>query len=216
MIYDAAHSFNIKINDESVLNFGDLSILSFHATKIFNTIEGGAIFSKEKKIKQKLDSLINFGFNENKTDAIAGLNAKMNELQAAYGLLLLEIVDNEIKKRKLIARIYKRNLKHVKGIRFLEEIEGVTYNYSYFPIFIDHKLYGKSRDEVYKLLVNHNIFPKKYFYPLISKFTPYKNLFTASSSNLPIAEKISKQVLCLPIHSNLQEYEYDKIIELLK
>ena len=216
VIYDAAHSFNIKINDESILNFGDLSILSFHATKVFNTIEGGATFTKDKKIKERIDTLVNFGFIDNKNDAIAGLNAKMNELQAAYGILELEIVENEIKKRKVIANIYRKNLEHIKGIKIINEIKGVTYNYSYFPIFIDKEHYGKSRDEVYELLLKNNIYTRKYFYPLISNFSVYKELISASPRNLPVAEKISNQVLCLPIYGNLKEHEYKKIINLLR
>lgn len=203
VIYDAAHAFGVKVGGESILNFGDLSILSFHATKPFNTIEGGAIVCHDEQTKKRIDYLKNFGF-AGETDVIApGINAKMNELQAAYGLLQLKTFDEQIAKRKIIADTYRELLKNVKGISFLKDIEGVKHNYAYFPIFVDEKKYGMSRDKLYKKLKEHNTYGRRYFYPLISQFSPYKGLDSAKPENLPVAEKIAEQVICLPIYPDL-------------
>ncbi|MBI9035725.1 MAG: DegT/DnrJ/EryC1/StrS family aminotransferase, partial [Bacteroidales bacterium] len=152
VIYDAAHAFGVKQNGESVLNYGDLSILSFHATKVFNTIEGGAIISHDAKTKKRIDNLKNFGFVDETTVVAPGINAKMNELQAAYGILQLKTIDDSIKKRKEIAHIYSQQLNNIVGLSFLENIEGVVHNYAYYPIFIDKDKYGMNRDEVYDKL----------------------------------------------------------------
>ena len=203
VIYDAAHAFNTRINGETILNYGDISALSFHATKVFNTIEGGAIITKDISRKKKIDRLINFGFVDEVTVVDQGINGKMNEVQAAYGLLELEVIEKEIEKRKKIADYYRRNLKNVKGIKLLKEIEGVTHSNPYFPILIDKNEYGKSRDQVYDELKKHNIYTRRYFYPLISQFSHYRELPSASPKNLPVAEKIARQVLCLPIYGDL-------------
>lgn len=215
VIYDSAHAFNTKIHNNSILNYGDISILSFHATKLFNTIEGGAVITNNKKLKKQIDFFRNFGFSDENTVLVTGLNGKMNELQAAYGLLELKIVNKEIEKRKKIAYSYKKNLNDIKGIKTLEENKDITYSYTYFPILIDENEYGKTRDQLYKILRRHNIYSKRYFYPLISKFKPYNKLSSASSKNLPIAEKISNQVLCLPFYGNIQNKELDKIISII-
>jgi dTDP-4-amino-4,6-dideoxygalactose transaminase len=216
LIYDAAHAFGVKINGDSILNFGDLSILSFHATKVFNTIEGGAIICPDEKTKKRIDYLKNFGFVDETTVIEPGINAKMNELQAAYGLLQLKYIDNCIFQRKSIAEIYRYHLKDLKGISYLDDIEGVRHTYSYFPILIDLKEYGKTRDEVYEILKKHNIFGRRYFYPLISQFPTYRGLHSAAPRNLPNAENAAMKVICLPIYPGLDEKVVKTICDLLK
>jgi dTDP-4-amino-4,6-dideoxygalactose transaminase len=204
IIYDAAHAFGVKINGNSIMNFGDLSVLSFHATKVFNTIEGGAIVCHDEKTKKRIDFLKNFGFADELTVVAPGINAKMNELQSAYGLLQLNYVDQLIDKRQKIASLYRAELATIKGITFLDDINGVKHNYPYFPILIDQAVFGRSRDEVYENLKLENIFTRRYFYPLISQFPTYKGLPSAKSENLIVAEHIAKQVLCLPIYPDLE------------
>ncbi len=216
VIYDAAHAFNVKLEDESILNFGDLSILSFHATKVFNTIEGGAIISPDAKTKKRIDFLKNFGFADETTVIAPGINAKMNEVQSAFGLLQLKYVDEQIKKRQEVAYHYRKNLENINGLNFLEDLENIKHNYAYFPIFIDYKKYGKSRDEVYEILKKENINGRRYFYPLISNFPTYKGLPSANKSNLPIANKIAQEVICLPMYADLEKNIIEKIAKILK
>lgn len=216
LIYDAAHAFGVRINGNSVLNFGDLSILSFHATKVFNTIEGGAIICHDERTKKQIDFLKNFGFMNETTVIEPGINAKMNELQSAFGLLQLKHIDENIAKRKDITDYYRKHLKGIEGLSFLNDINGVQHTYSYFPVIIDYKKYGKTRDTVYEELKKHNIFTRRYFYPLISEFPVYRNLISARKENLPVAEKIASQVLCLPIFPDLEFEVIRKITELLQ
>ncbi len=216
LIYDAAHAFNVKVNGKSVLNFGDISILSFHATKVFNTIEGGAIVCHSEKMKRRVDYLKNFGFAGETTVIAPGINAKMNELQSAYGLLQLKYVDGYINSRKIVAENYKKRLVNIPGISFLDDIDNVTHNYSYFPIFIDAVKYGKSRDELYEKLKENNIYSRRYFYPLISQFPTYRGLHSAAPENLPIAEKVAKQVICLPMFPALNLNDIDLIYQIIK
>lgn len=204
LIYDAAHAFGVKKNDESILNFGDLSVLSFHATKVFNTIEGGAIICHDEKTKQRIDYLKNFGFAGETTVIAPGINAKMNEIQAAYGLLQLKYIDENIDRRKVIVDLYRKNLANIPGIRHIQDVEEIKHAYSYFPILVDSEVYGKTRDELYEELKRHNIFGRRYFYPLISQFPTYRGLQSAKPGNLPVAEKISEQVICLPIYPELE------------
>ncbi|HBZ26119.1 MAG TPA: aminotransferase [Rikenellaceae bacterium] len=215
LIYDAAHAFGVKVDGTSVLNFGDLSILSFHATKVFNTIEGGAIISFDEKTKKQIDFLKNFGFAGETTVIAPGINAKMNEVQAAYGLLQLKYVDENIDKRKAITEIYRSRLANIPGIHLMNDIENVYHTYSYFPIFIDANLYGKTRDELYEEMKMYNIFGRRYFYPLISQFPSYRGLPSAKPENLPVAEKVANQVICLPIYPNLKINSINKIIEMI-
>jgi dTDP-4-amino-4,6-dideoxygalactose transaminase len=215
LIYDAAHAFGVEINGNSVLNFGDLSILSFHATKVFNTIEGGAIICHDEKTKQRIDYLKNFGFAGETTVIAPGINAKMNEVQAAYGLLQLKYVNENIGKRKAIANLYRTKLANVPGIRFLNDLEGVHHSYSYFPILIDAD-YGKGRDELYDELKKNNIYGRRYFYPLISQFPSYRGLTSSNPANLPVAERITKQVICLPIYPELQHANVEEVINCIK
>ena len=216
VIYDAAHAFNVKLEDESILNFGDLSILSFHATKVFNTIEGGAIISPDAKTKKRIDFLKNFGFADETTVIAPGINAKMNEIQSAFGLLQLKYVDEQIKKRQEVAYHYRKNLENINGLTFLKDLENVKHNYAYFPIFIDYKKYGKSRDEVYEILKKENINGRRYFYPLISNFPTYKGLPSANKSNLPVASRVAQEVICLPMYADLEKNIIEKIAKILK
>lgn len=216
LIYDAAHAFGVRINGNSVLNYGDLSILSFHATKVFNTIEGGAIICPDEKTKKRIDYLKNFGFADETTVIAPGINAKMNEIQASYGLLQLKYVDSNISKRQSIATTYREQLDGISGIGFLEDMDNVRHAYSYFPILIDKEKYGKTRDELYEELKLYNIFSRRYFYPLISQFPTYRGLTSSDPSNLAVATKVAEQVICLPIFPNLEQEQQNKIIELIK
>jgi dTDP-4-amino-4,6-dideoxygalactose transaminase len=215
LIYDAAHAFGVKANENSLLNFGDLSILSFHATKVFNTIEGGAIVCHDEKTKKRIDYLKNFGFAGETTVIEPGINAKMNELQAAYGVLQLKYVDEYIEKRKIVADTYRNQLKNISGIRFLNDIPGIHHNYAYFPILVEVSKYGKTRDELYEKLKHNNIFGRRYFYPLISQFPIYRGLASARIENLPIANKVAEQVICLPIYPDLDPNIVIDIVELI-
>jgi len=216
VIYDAAHAFGVKTNNNSILNSGDLSVLSFHATKVFNTFEGGAIICHDAKTKERIDNLKNFGF-AGETKVIApGINAKMNEMQAALGLLQIKYVDDAIDKRKKVTEYYCENLKNIAGISFLKEVQDVKHNYAYFPIFVDKKKYGTSRDELYEKLKENNIYGRRYFYPLISNFSPYRSLESAKKENLPVAERIAEQVICLPIYPELKLENMQKIIEIIE
>lgn len=216
VIYDAAHAFGVKLNGNSILNYGDLSIMSFHATKVFNTIEGGAIICHDEKTKQRIDFLKNFGFADEVTVVAPGINAKMNELQSAYGLLQLKYVDGWIEKRKNIAKIYCEQLNGISGISFLEDIPGVNHAYSYFPILVDKEKFDITRDELYEELKKNNIFGRRYFYPLISQFPTYRGLPSSKTDNLPIATKIAEQVICLPIYPDLSIENIYKTIKILK
>jgi dTDP-4-amino-4,6-dideoxygalactose transaminase len=203
LIYDAAHAFGVKKDGHSILNWGDLSILSFHATKVFNTIEGGAIISHDAKTKERIDHLKNFGFTGETTVVEPGINAKMNELQAAYGLLQLKTIDRAIAARKKITEQYREGLKDIVGVRYLEDIENVTHNYAYFPVFIEEEKYGMSRDALYEKLKANGIYARRYFYPLISSMDTYKEIASTGSKNLQVANKVANQVICLPIYPGL-------------
>jgi dTDP-4-amino-4,6-dideoxygalactose transaminase len=216
VIYDAAHTFGVTINNNSVLNFGDLSVMSFHATKVYNTFEGGAIVCHDEATKKRIDFLKNFGFANETTVVAPGINAKMNEVQAAMGLLQLKYIDGNIEKRKKIAGHYRKNLKSIDGITFLNDMPGVRHCYSYFPILVNHEKYGKTRDELYEELKKNNIFGHRYFYPLISQFPTYSGLDSALPGKLPVAEKITEQVICLPIYSDLEIQIAEKITNLIK
>ncbi len=204
IIYDAAHAFAVKIKDKNLLLEGDMSVLSFHGTKLFTTFEGGAIISKDEKLKKRIDFLKNFGFADELTVIAPGINAKMNEFQAAIGLLELEIVKAEINKRKKIHDFYISRLKDVKGITLFDKMPGVTRNYSYFPILINENKFGLNREQVYYELKKYNIFSRRYFYPLISNFPSYRSLPSAGKDNLPTANRVAEQVRCLPMYGDLE------------
>ena len=215
VIYDAAHAFGVKINGESILNAGDISTLSFHATKVYNTIEGGALVCHSKEMKEQIDHLKNFGFEDEVTVVAPGINSKMDEVRSAYGLLNLKQVDAAIEARHKVADAYRAALRSVKGIRFFDDIAGVRHNYSYFPIFVDAEQYGMTRDELYEKMKTANIYGRRYFYPLITAFEPYKDYPSAATENLPVATKIANQVICLPMHHALSEEDVEKVIKLL-
>lgn len=216
VIYDAAHAFGVKKEGQSILNFGDLSILSFHATKVFNTIEGGAIVSHDEKMKHHIDNLKNFGYTDETVVEEPGINAKMNELQAAYGLLQIKYVNHYISKRKLVTLKYRQFLSKIPGIQTLQDIEHVTHNYAYFPVIVHPDIYGKTRDELYYKLQEYDIFGRRYFYPLISEFPMYCNLPTASKENIPVASEISGKVICLPIYPDLDLDMVTKITGIIR
>lgn len=217
VIYDAAHAFGVKKNGQSILNWGDLSILSFHATKVYNTIEGGAIICQDEKTKQRIDLLKNFGFRNEVTVIEPGINAKMNEVQAAFGSLQLKYVDSYVAKRKEITDLYAQLLKDVAGITHIEHHnEDVEYNYAYFPIRVNTIEYGISRDDLYFKLQEYGIFGRRYFYPLISEFPTYKGLPSAKTDNLPVATQVAKEVICLPIYPELELSEVERICSIIK
>lgn len=212
VIYDAAHAFGVEVNGESVLEVGDLSTLSFHATKVYNTLEGGAIVCQDEKMKKRIDYLKNFGFADEVTVVGPGINGKMDEVRAAYGLLNLKQVDKAIIARKHIAELYRAALCNVPGIKIMDDMPGVKHNYSYFPIFVDKEQYGMTRDELYFKLKSHNILGRRYFYPLISEFSTYRGLPSAKQDNLPVAHQVANSVICLPIYHDLTDEEVEKVI----
>jgi dTDP-4-amino-4,6-dideoxygalactose transaminase len=215
VIYDAAHAFGVEVDGESILNAGDLSTLSFHATKVYNTIEGGAMVMHDAETKQKIDYLKNFGF-AGETEVVGpGINSKMDEIRSAYGLLNLKLVDAAIEARHQVAIRYRNALRGVKGITFFDDMPGVRHNYSYFPVFVDAEQYGMTRDELYFKLRDQDIWGRRYFYPLISTFSTYRGLPSASKENLPVAHKMADSVICLPMHHELTTEVIDKITALI-
>ena len=244
VIYDAAHAFaleipkneedykrafamasnpfdqleetpQVKVETESILNYGDMSTLSFHATKVYNTIEGGAMVMPDDKTKQRIDYLKNFGFAGETTVVGPGINSKMDEMRSAYGLLNLQQVDAAIKARRQVALRYREALRSVEGITFFEDMPGVKHNYSYLPIFIDEKVYGTSRDALYAKMKDANVLGRRYFYPLISEFSTYRGLESADPTNLPNAHKMADGVLCLPMHHALSEEDIERTLDLI-
>lgn len=244
VIYDAAHAFALEIpkdekdykvafdeannifdtssaikkagvETESILNWGDLSTLSFHATKVYNTIEGGAMIMHDAETKKRIDYLKNFGFAGETTVVGPGINSKVDEMRAAYGLLNLKQVDQAIVNRKKTAEAYRNALREVDGLTFYEDMPGVRHNYSYFPIFIDAHKYGRTRDELYFKMKEENVLGRRYFYPLISEFSTYRGLESANPANLPNAHKMADSVLCLPMHHELSEGDIERVLNLI-
>lgn len=213
VIYDAAHAFAVKDTGGSILRHGDLSVLSFHATKVFNTFEGGAIISHDKKVKKRIDYIKNFGIADELTVVAPGINGKMNEIQAAFGLLQLKHIDDVINRRKYIDRLYRDGLSSITGIT-IQPDNNYKHNYSYFPVLVEDT-YGMSRDALYTKLKNHNIHTRRYFYPLLSNLTMYQNMPGAKESNLPVANKIAKQVLCLPLYPDMSFDGVNTIIKII-
>jgi len=212
VIYDAAHAFGVKQKGESILKFGDLSTISFHATKVFNTIEGGAMIMHSAEMKQRIDYLKNFGFEDEVTVVGPGINSKMDEVRAAYGLLNLRRVDAAIEARCKVALRYREALCNVPGITFWEDIPGVKHNYGYFPIFVDAAQYGMTRDALFEQMRRQGIYGRRYFYPLISTFSPYRDLPSAIPENLPNAYRLASEVICLPLHHALSEEDVENVI----
>lgn len=241
VIYDAAHAFALEIpkNDEdykvafdeannvfypshaakkaeveteSILNWGDMSTLSFHATKVYNTIEGGAMIMHDAETKKRIDYLKNFGFASETTVVGPGINSKVDEMRAAYGLLNLKQVDAAIEARKKTANVYREALRGIDGLTFYEDMPGVKHNYSYFPMFIDAEKYGMTRDELYFKMKEANVLGRRYFYPLISEFSTYRGLESARRENLPNAHKMADSVICLPMHHELDNNDIERIL----
>lgn len=215
VIYDAAHTFGIKYNGESLLKHGDLSVLSFHATKVYNTFEGGAIICPDTKIKKRIDFLKNFGFADEVTVVAPGINGKMNEVQAAFGLLQLKHIDVAISRRRELDARYREGLENVTGMELLSLPASCCYNYAYFPVLVNSD-YPVSRDDIYLKLRQHEIYARRYFYPLISDFPMYRGLPSAAADRLPIAKHIANQVLCLPIFPDMSNQEQDAVIEIIR
>lgn len=215
VIYDAAHAFGVQQNARSVLLDGDLSVLSFHATKVFNTIEGGAIISHSASMKRRIDLLKNFGIADETTVVAAGINGKMNELQAAYGLLQLEHIDRAIGQRAVVDATYRQGLVGVKGIHVPPVPQNVAWNYAYFPLVVEAD-YGLSRDALYAALVAENIIPRRYFYPLISSFHIYRHSAGANPENLPNAQRAADRVICLPLYPGLEQEVIEVIIGIIR
>lgn len=202
-----------KVETESILNWGDMSTLSFHATKVYNTIEGGAMVMPNEETKKRIDFLKNFGFANETTVVGPGINSKMDEMRSAYGLLNLRQVDDAIAARQQVAIKYREALRDVEGITFFDDMPGVKHNYSYFPIFIDEKAFGMSRDALYAKMKEANVLGRRYFYPLISEFSTYRGLESANPANLPNAHKMADSVLCLPMHHALSDEDIERTLD---
>ena len=204
-----------KVETESILNWGDMSTLSFHATKVYNTIEGGAMIMPDEETKKRIDFLKNFGFANETTVVGPGINSKVDEMRAAYGLLNLSQVDAAIAARQQVAVKYREVFRGIDGITFFDDMPGVKHNYSYFPIFIDEKAFGMSRDALYFKMKEANVLGRRYFYPLISEFSTYRGLESANPANLPNAHKMADSVLCLPMHHELSDNDIERTLDLI-
>ena len=216
IIYDAAHAFGVRKNGDSILNWGDISTLSFHATKVYGTIEGGALICHSAEMKYQIDNLKNFGFRGETTIVAPGINGKMDEVRAAFGLLNLKQVDAAIEARHKVACMYRQAIDQVEGLTYLPELPDIRYNYGYFPIFVNEAKYGMSRDALYEKLKENNIFSRRYFYPLISTLNPYKKYPSANPDNLPIATQMANEVLCIPMHHRLSKKDVEHVINCIK
>lgn len=222
VIYDAAHAFNVRKDGRSVLLDGDIATLSFHATKTYNTLEGGALVCHSAEMKQRIDYLKNFGFEDEVTVVEPGINSKMDEVRAAYGLLNLKHVDQAIARRKEVTKQYVDALKNVEGIGLYQPIvrsfenADLKLNYSYFPIFVDADKFGMTRNALYAKMKEQSVFGRRYFYPLITEFAPYRNLTSATRENLPVANKIADSVICLPMHHELKDDDIERVLDILK
>ena len=215
VIYDAAHAFGVEVDGESILNAGDMSTLSFHATKVYNTLEGGAMVMHDAETKKRIDFLKNFGFAGETSVVAPGINSKVDEVRSAYGILNLRQVDAAIEARHQVAIKYREALRPVEGITFMDDMPGVKHNYSYFPIFVDAEKYGMTRDELYERMKSHNVLGRRYFYPLISTFSTYRGLPSSAPENLPNAHKMADSVICLPIHHELSREDLNRVLELI-
>lgn len=215
VVYDAAHAFGTRIDDVGIGNFGDISMFSFHATKLFHTAEGGALSFADPNLKPRIDLLKNFGIKSPDEVVMPGINGKMNEIQAALGLLVLDYVHEEIEKRKCVIQAYKDLLGDVEGITLMHEPAGVTTSCQYSVIRIDEQRFGSSRDAVLNVLQEHNVIARKYFYPLCSEYTCYRQLPSSNPRNLPVAHEVVREVLCLPLYGGLLPSDVEKICEIV-
>lgn len=215
VIYDAAHAFGVRLNGESLLRHGDLSVLSFHATKVFNTFEGGAIVCPDAKTKQRIDYLKNFGFVDEVTVTAPGINGKMSEVNAAFGLLQLKYIDQVLEQRRHLEQRYRNLLSGFAGLSFLDAPRNTQGNASYLPVFVDDA-YPMSRDALYQKLKSHGFHGRRYFYPLISDMPMYRSMFSSHPDNLPVAQRMASQVLCLPIYPDLGVEDQARIVDLVR
>jgi dTDP-4-amino-4,6-dideoxygalactose transaminase len=215
VIYDAAHAFGVQNSGGSILRHGDLSILSFHATKVFTTFEGGAVVSQDAETKKRVDYLKNFGIADEVTVVAPGINGKMNEFQAALGLLQLKYVDNAIEQRREVDKAYREQLSEISGISCLSPSSAIRHNYAYFPILVE-STYPLTRDELYNRLKRDDILTRRYFYPLISDFPMYSTAPSAARSNLPNARAIAERILCLPIYPGLEAERLAKVVKIIE
>ncbi len=215
VIYDAAHAFGTKVHNIGIGNFGDVTMFSFHPTKLFHSGEGGALTFKNKSFKKRVELLKNFGIMGQEAVVDVGINGKMNELQAALGLTILNYIDEERRKRKQLYDAYVKRLKPVRGITVLEHPRHIQSSYQYFVIRIDKKQFGRSRDYVYEKFKKYNVFTRKYFYPLCSHYSHYKNLSSAKRSALPVANKVATEVLSMPFYGGLSVRDIEKICSIL-
>jgi dTDP-4-amino-4,6-dideoxygalactose transaminase len=215
VIYDAAHAFGVEISGVGIGNFGDVSMMSFHATKLFHTAEGGALLSTNQNLKTRIDFLKNFGIKNEEEVVMPGINGKMNEIQAALGLVILDSVEDERNKRKILVDTYRKCLRNIPGITLLPEHQNWKNSYQYFAIKIDENLFGYSRNYIYEQFKKYNVFARKYFYPLCSNFPCYKHLPSANIANLPVANIIAQQTLSLPLYGELTISDIEKICDIL-
>jgi dTDP-4-amino-4,6-dideoxygalactose transaminase len=215
VIYDAAHAFGVNYKGQSILRYGDMSILSFHATKVFNTFEGGAIICQDAKTKQRIDRLKNFGIADELTVTAPGINGKMSEINAAFGLVQLKHINSAIEQRRRIDLAYRQELTQIKGITVPAASEHSNSNYSYFPVLIEPE-FRMTRDELYFELKKNNILSRRYFYPLISNMPMYRGIESAAIENLPLSNAVSDKVLCLPIFNEMDENDFSRIINIIR
>ena len=217
VVYDAAHAFGVEIDGKGIGNFGDISMFSFHATKIYHTVEGGALVHGDKNLKSRIDLLKNFGIKNEDEVVMTGINGKLDEIRSAIGRIMLKYVDSEQEKRRKLHAVYNEELGDVAGIKLMPNFgDNVKRNYQYYVIRIDEKVFGKSRDDVYDELRKYNVFARKYFHPLCSEFTCYRQLNSASVENLPVADVIGKQVLSLPMYGELTADDIKKICAIIR
>ncbi|MEQ9562696.1 MAG: DegT/DnrJ/EryC1/StrS family aminotransferase, partial [Woeseiaceae bacterium] len=215
VIYDAAHAFGVQYRGQSVLRHGDVSVLSFHATKVFSTIEGGAIVSRDAASKARIDRLRNFGIAGDELVSEVGLNGKMNEVQAAFGLLQLRRIGEALRRRQEIDAIYRYHLSDVDGITCLPPAADTVSNFAYFPVFVGPKA-AVDRDQIYTRMRERGIFARKYFYPLLSSFPMYRDLPSSAPDNLPNATRVAREVLCLPMHQNLSAADITAVVDAVR
>lgn len=216
VIYDAAHAFGVEDADgASILLAGNLSTISFHATKVFNTIEGGAMIMHSGEMKQRIDYLKNFGFEDDVTVVGPGINSKLDEVRAAYGLLNLRQADAAMEVRRRLVLRYRKALRDIPGISFWDDMPGVKHNYGYFPIFVDAGQYGMTRDALFERMKRQGVYGRRYFFPLISTFSPYRDLPSAAPENLPQAHKLADEVICLPLHHAMSGEDVDRVLSLI-
>jgi len=216
VIYDGAHAFGVRVRGRSIAAWGDMTMLSFHATKLFTTVEGGALVSSSERLKTRIDFLKNFGIADQETVVAPGINGKMNELQSAWGLLQLETIEKEIATRRELTELYRSRLEGTKGLTLGTETLGVDRNYAYFPVLVDGKRFGMDRDRLFEVLKLFNVFARKYFHPLCSHFSTYRSLPSGSPDRLPVAERVAREILCLPIYGTLEPEHVARICDIVR